>query len=116
MNMYEYEYRVRIPRSSIGITIRAEYRSMTDYSEIKRINNDIVSIEVHIEKMSDMTLIIRNFSLYFTNLPPIEMLKNKINEVYNDVCYQEGEGLMICEKECNIITNNTKTSNRPIVS
>jgi len=73
------------------------------YNKIKRINKDIVSIEMHIEEMNDKTLIIRNLYLYCTNLPSIKLLKNKINEVYSNISYGGSEGLIICEKECNII-------------
>lgn len=77
-------------------------RMIQRYNHIKRINKDIVSIEMTIEKTNDKSLRIREIYIFFNKLPPIETLKNKINETYNDVYYKESEGLMICENGCKI--------------
>lgn len=65
--------------------------------------SDLVKFQMDIEESGNNPLILRNLYLYFTNLPSIEGIKNKINEVYSDVIYEEREGIIICEKECNII-------------
>jgi hypothetical protein len=72
------------------------------YNGIKRIVKDIASIHIYIESMNDKTLVIRKLFLNFTNLPPIEELKQDIFKAYSDLCYEESEGLTIFEKECEI--------------
>lgn len=76
------------------------------YNGIKRIAEDIDSIHLYIESMSDKSLIIRKLFLCFTSLPPIQELMKEIVEVYSDVSYEESEGLKICEKECTIFVVN----------
>lgn len=76
------------------------------YVGIQRIVKDIASIHMHIESISDKSLIIRKLFLYFTDLPPIEKIKQEIYKEYSDVCYEECKGLKICEKEFTILVFN----------
>lgn len=77
---------------------------ITKKSFYKIQRSDIDKIEMDIKKSSiDMRLILHNLYLYVNNLPSIESLKSKIDEVYKDICYEENEGLTIHENKCDII-------------
>jgi len=70
--------------------------------KIKRINKDISKIEIH----RDTNSIIRKLYLYIHELP-LQLLKDKLHETYQDISYGTGDGLVICEKECAIFILKT---------
>ncbi|MDS0525925.1 hypothetical protein NNC19_09570 [Clostridium sp. SHJSY1] len=78
-----------------------------DFHKIQR--SDIDKIEMDIKKISsDKPLILHKLYLYVNNLPSIESLTNKIDEVYKDIYYEENEGLIIHENECDIIIHESR--------
>lgn len=77
---------------------------ITKKSFYKIQRNDIDKIEMDIKMVSsDKPLILYKLYLYVNNLPSIESLTSKIDEVYKDICYEENGGLIIHENECDIV-------------
>lgn len=69
--------------------------------EIDRMNQDIIKVEMHVDAQS---LILRNLYLFVKELPSLQSLKNKLNELHKDIAFQErNNGFMLAVREC-IIT------------
>ncbi|MBA4495195.1 hypothetical protein ACFO25_00535 [Paenactinomyces guangxiensis] len=68
--------------------------------EIERTNEDIIRVEMHVDPQS---LILRKLYLYVQMFPPLQLIKNKLNDLDPNIAFQEtSDGFVIVVRECEI--------------
>ncbi|SFJ17770.1 hypothetical protein [Thermoflavimicrobium dichotomicum] len=75
-----------------------EEKKIFSIREVERTNKDIIRVEMHLDAQS---YIIRHLNIYVQKMPPLQLLKNKLNEFHKDIAFQEtNNGFVIAEREC----------------
>ncbi|SFJ55431.1 hypothetical protein [Thermoflavimicrobium dichotomicum] len=75
-----------------------EEKKIFSVHKIERTNEDIIRVEMHVDAQSYE---IRHLNLYAQELPPLQSLKNKLNELHKDISFQETSNeFVITEREC----------------
>jgi hypothetical protein len=75
-----------------------EEKKIFSVNKIERTNEDIIRVDMHVDAESYE---IRHLYLYVHELPPLQSLRNKLNELHKDISFQEtSNGFVIVVREC----------------